>query len=184
MISEFEAINTELSNGERLLWSAQPRQGIVFRPIDWFLIPFFLLWMSPAVGMLFVGEENVQNNTTLPFLVIPLIFVFVGLYMLVGRFLIDAKRRKRTFYGLTDKRAIIASQNKIKSVPITDGTELELKRHKQNFSTIQIGATPGFDFFSMSGTMSFWNGASQSNCFEWVHNGEEVYRHAKSIRGY
>ena len=35
-------------------------------------------------------------------------FVLVGLYMIFGRFFIDAAQRNRTWYGITNRRLIIA----------------------------------------------------------------------------
>ena len=97
-------LRRELGPGERLLWSGMPRQGVVFRAIDLFLFPFFLVWAGiptlAALGFLTSGKGTGMDLFFLPFLVI-------GAYMLVGRFFVDARQRARTFYGVTNQRILI-----------------------------------------------------------------------------
>jgi hypothetical protein len=42
-------IQPELSPGERLLWSGQPRGGIHLRAADAYVIPFSILWCGFAI---------------------------------------------------------------------------------------------------------------------------------------
>ena len=184
MVSEFEVINRELSRGEKLLWSGQPKQGLVFRPIDALLIPFFLFWTSGPVAIVFSVDLTQQENIPSLFLVVPFAFVLIGSYMLFGRFIVDAMRRKNTFYGLTDKRAIIASKSKVKSVPITATTELEVKRQRKGFGTIQVGGSPGLGWSSFVSSFDLLGGPPNGNCFERISGAEEVYRMAKELRGF
>jgi hypothetical protein len=44
------AIRSELSSGEKLLWSGQPSGGLRLRPADALMIPFSLLWAGFAVS--------------------------------------------------------------------------------------------------------------------------------------
>jgi len=98
-------LRPELGPGERLLWSGMPRQGVVFRPIDLFLIPFILLWAGiptfAALGLL-KSDRGVGIGD---FFFLP--FILIGAYLLVGRFIVDAKQRARTFYGVTNQRVLI-----------------------------------------------------------------------------
>lgn len=42
-------LRQHLDSGENLLWTGQPKTGIVFRNADIFLIPFSLLWCGFAI---------------------------------------------------------------------------------------------------------------------------------------
>ena len=39
-----DLIRGELGKGEKLLWAGRPRQGVVLRAADAFLIPFSIMW--------------------------------------------------------------------------------------------------------------------------------------------
>src|SRR5438067_12634035 len=101
-------IERYLNAGERLLWVGRPPQGIMFRQSDWVAIPFSLMWGGFAIcwecaasGVVSRGRLNLCPAT------FGLPFVAIGLYMIIGRFFHDAWQRRRTWYALTDHRALI-----------------------------------------------------------------------------
>lgn len=106
-------IQHELPQHEVLLWAGKPRQGLVFRHFDRYLIPFSILWFALAVYWEILAFDVVEETassmaaTFYPLSGIP--FVLLGLYALIGRFVVDQKRRANTCYGLTDTQAIIIS---------------------------------------------------------------------------
>jgi hypothetical protein len=100
-------IARELDREERLLWSGMPRQGLVLHSSDIFLIPFSLLW----AGFAFFWEAMVISSPPPGgglFALIPALFglpfVIVGIYILFGRFWVDARNRARTYYGVSHLR--------------------------------------------------------------------------------
>jgi hypothetical protein len=104
---EYEAkqlILRELEAGERLLWAGQPRRGICFRKGDIFMIPFSLIWASFSI---FWEIMAFSENSPLFFRFWGIPFILVGAYMVAGRFVWDARRRAKTYYGVTDRHLLI-----------------------------------------------------------------------------
>src|SRR5262245_20169707 len=106
--SRFEAeqvVSKELAPGERLVWAGRPRRGFRLTALDAFLIPFSLAWC----GFVVYFERAALRSGSAAMVIFGLPFVAVGLFLLVGRFVLDALRRAKTFYGVTNQRALIVS---------------------------------------------------------------------------
>jgi hypothetical protein len=143
-----EELRFELSQGERLLWSGRPRTGVVFRPTDIFEIPFSIFWTGFSVFWISVAAAGGGA-----FALFGVPFLVIGFYMLVGRFVIDAKQRARTLYGVTNQRVIIKSglfSRSVKSINLRTLSDLTMTEKKNGGGTITLGpASP----------MSYWSGA-------------------------
>lgn len=154
-----------LASGEKLIWTGKPRTGIVFRPSDTFVIPFSIVWAGFAIFW-----ETVVLMTDTPFFFklwgIP--FVLVGLYITVGRFFVDAKKRKNTVYGITSDRIIIKSgvvTSDIKSLNIKNLPEITINEKPDNSGTITFGST---DFRQ-------GKGVQQPPSLEFIEDARRVY---------
>jgi hypothetical protein len=90
---------------EQLLWCGQPDPAKKFTGIDVFMVPFSLLWGGFAI---FWMAAAVGGGAPLPFALFGLPFVAVGLYFIFGRFVVKARRKRQTAYGLTERRALVA----------------------------------------------------------------------------
>ena len=101
-----EVIRGELLRGEKLLWSGRPSQGLQLSASDWFTVPFSLVWCA-FVGTWLLPASRTRGSPV--DLLFGVLFAAYGLYMLVGRFFVDAAARARTFYGLTATRVVIVS---------------------------------------------------------------------------
>jgi Bacterial PH domain len=99
-----ELILRELDAGERLLWAGRPRRGICFRGGEIYVIPFSLIWAS---FWIFWETMAFRENSPLFFRFWGILFILVGAYMVAGRFVWDARRRAKTFYGVTDRHILI-----------------------------------------------------------------------------
>jgi len=103
----FRDIKTELrqhlDNNENLIWTGQPKTGVIFRSEDIFLIPFSVIWCGFAI---FWFTTAISSGAPFFFSLFGLPFVIIGLFFVFGRFIIDAKQRENTIYGLTEERII------------------------------------------------------------------------------
>jgi hypothetical protein len=94
-----------LRPGEQLLWAGRPDPAVHLTPADVFVIPFSLLWGGFA---LFWTYSAAAGGAPLPFVLFGVPFVALGLYMLVGRFVYKAQRKRATAYGVTTERVLVA----------------------------------------------------------------------------
>ena len=87
-----------MSNTDTLLWSGKPKQGIVFTSKDVFFIPFSLVWCGFAV---FWTISATGHGAPLFFTLWGVMFVCIGLYFVVGRFIHDSMKRSGMEYSIT-----------------------------------------------------------------------------------
>ena len=90
------------------------------------------------------------------------LFVGIGIYLLVGRFFADAFYRSRLVYGVTDRRAIIASgilQRSLQSIDLSSLSGLKREDRADGSGTIFSGISPG------TGTA----GMAQAFCVPSIH---------------
>ena len=167
-----DELRSDLNPGEKLIWTGKPKTGIIFRSSDIFLIPFSLLWG----GFAFFWETSVIA-TGAPFFFrlwgIP--FVLVGLYITVGRFFLDAKKRANTVYGITPLRVIIKSgllSKNVKSLNIRTLSDITITEKAGNSGTITLGPS-NIGYSMMQGTE--WPGTQQPPKLEFIEDAKTVY---------
>jgi hypothetical protein len=174
-----QALARDLMHDELLAWAGRPKQGIYLSPSDALRIPFSVLFC----GFVFVWEFQVIS-TGAPFFMglfgIP--FVLMGLYQLVGRFFVDARKRAMTFYGITNRRVLIVSQGftrNITGVDLANSREISLEERSDGTGTIFLGkrGPQGFEAFG-------WQAPQTANTptLQRVPDAREVFnmiRHAQ-----
>ena len=108
----------DLLRDEKVVWAGQPDARFHFSGEDLYLVPASLLWG----GLALLWEAGVLGfwggNGPAPwfFLLWGIPFVLIGQYMIWGRFVVKAYRNRRTFYGLTNKRALIINRTSSRQV--------------------------------------------------------------------
>ena len=91
--------------GEELVWTGRPDPAKHLTAADAYLVPFTLLWTGLSVSLLGTALARGAPLSTALF---GLPFVVVGVYIVVGRFMYKASRKRRTVYGLTEGRALVS----------------------------------------------------------------------------
>jgi hypothetical protein len=128
-----------LLDGERILWSGRPRSGLLFGPRDVFLIPFSLFWGGFA---LFWEGTAIHSGAPILFRLWGVPFVLVGIYLIAGRFLVDAWARRNTLYAVTNQRVLIARSwpfRKFVAVNLDRLPEAQLSESANGRGTIRFG---------------------------------------------
>jgi len=166
-------LRQHLDSGENLLWTGQPKTGIVFRTADIFLIPFSLLWCGFAI---FWFTTALTSGAPFFFVMFGVPFVLIGLFFVFGRFIIDAKQRENTTYGMTDDRIIIKSgvmSKKVKSLNIRTLSDIEYSESNDGTGTISIG--PKNPMTIWGNGMNWWPGMKSNPQLEMIPNVRKVY---------
>jgi hypothetical protein len=180
-------LNPQLDSGERLLWSGQPRGGIRLRRQDALLIPFSLLWGGFAIFwecMALTATTKAPGPVAVVFPLFGLPFVGVGLYLIFGRFFVDAKVRAGTFYGVTNERIIIIKglfSQQTKSLQLRTLTDVSLTQRPDGSGTISFGPAPWMGGFFPAGS---WPGAGRyaPPSFDLIDGAKGVYDTIRSAQ--
>lgn len=127
-----------IPRGERILWSGKPKEGIVFRLADLFIIPFSICWFGFAI----IWEYSVIKSGAYLFALFGLPFLAVGAYMTVGRFILDNIRRKSTAYAITNTQVIILVKLKygaVNAIDIASLGDIIISEKKDGRGTLILG---------------------------------------------
>lgn len=135
--------NADIQNyflpGEKLLWLGRPKQGLMFNRKDLFQVPFSLMWGG---GVIF-WESTVVRQVNAPFFFklwgVP--FVLAGLYLIVGRFVLDAFIRARTQYAVSNQRILVLREgwfSRLLTMPLERLQTLDLDQNGDGTGTISF----------------------------------------------
>ena len=82
-----------------------------------------------------------------------LLFIGLGIYLLVGRFCANRLYRSRLIYGITDRRAIIISgfrRRSVQSIYLSSLSALTLEERPDGSGTIYFGDQPPYSHWQRS----------------------------------
>ncbi len=103
----------DLLKGENIMWSGQPEPGVNFTKGDIFLVPFSLFFAGFSLmwfGTVIFSEPlnpDKSAGVIIFFYLIGFVFTVLGLYFAFGRFLYKRWKKRKTYYALTDQRALV-----------------------------------------------------------------------------
>jgi len=132
-------IEQELGSGEKLLWSGQPRTGLRLRASDAYAIPFTMLWCGFTI---FWETLVIRGGAPFFMLLWGVPFVLLCIYMVIGRFFVDAIIRGKTFYAVTSERIIIVTglfSKGVRSLNLRTLPEIWLNERRDGSGTITFG---------------------------------------------
>jgi hypothetical protein len=139
---------------EKILWSGTPAPGLLLTHSDWFVIPFSLIWTG-GVFTGFVAMVSAEDPDPMGVLITSFM-TLVGVFLVVGRFVLDAYIRRNLDYALTDRRILIARSGlgrKFTAMHLDRIADVDIDHHARGRGTIRFG----------QGTIS-WPGAN----FNWA----------------
>jgi hypothetical protein len=116
----------ELNQGEKLLWSGQPPQGIRFRWTDLIFVPFGCVFMlGPLAGVIAAINQQGPEAAFMLLFITP--FVLIGGFLAFGRFFVEKMQRGQN--SLRSHRRTLAHSLRSLAVPAQVARPGELERH-------------------------------------------------------
>ncbi len=143
-----QALRRELTRGERLIWSAQPRASMMTSALwIWlFAIPWTLFALFWESGVLSIWSDRNTAASSLEigfgvvFAIFGLPFIAIGFWMLWKP--VSAMRKARdTIYGLTDMRLIRVvegSKRVVASVALDQMGPMDRTERRDGWGTLRI----------------------------------------------
>jgi hypothetical protein len=175
-------IQEELNPEEKIIWVGQPQQGFMLRSGDLLYIPFSILWGGFAI----FWEYTALTATPLSFASLwGIPFVLMGLYLIFGRFMVDIIQRSRTYYVLTNSRAIIVSSLfnlNIKSLELVDLPEINITTKNNGKGTITFGSMPSMSWMTSGSGLPNSNKNNLPPSFEMIDDVRMVYQLIKTSK--
>jgi hypothetical protein len=122
---------------ESILWRGRPDPSVVFAPQDILLVPFTIAWAGFAIfwdSGIAGGEWNFGTIWDIP-------FVIVGLYIVVGRFIVKGWAKRHTWYAITTTRAVRITKHGGSLLEVPPSTSMEIRRRRDGRHGTAIIAT-------------------------------------------
>lgn len=151
-----QIIRSRLLPGEHILWEGRPAQGLLLTRRDGLLIPFSLFFLGFSILWTTIAASGAPDF----FALFGSLFIAVGLFFAVGRFLLDAWLRSRTRYAVTDRRVLVARTGPLGQFIAVDRTKLpaiDLSEHADGRGTIRFG--PPAPMFQSNNSFAGWTPA-------------------------
>ena len=183
MFNQFATPETQVQNAigadVPLRWVGRPAQGLLFRTGDLLMIPFSLLWGGFAI---FWESTAISDGGPIFFRLWGIPFVLIGLYMIAGRFIVDAYLRAHTTYAIGDHAIYFVRDglaNGVSTLAASALTPVQMQLGANGRGTI-IFADSAIRFFNYSASWRMTTAPDYA--FESIPDVQKVYEMINSIR--
>ena len=122
-----------LEEHEWMLWKGSPHKGHLLYPKEIGFILFSSIW---TLGLLYIVIFRISLEgmiSIFPVSLIPLLMFIIGCYLLFWRFIVEANRRKKLQYIITNKKVVIKCGQKQK-IYTKDDLQIKLLHRFSNGS--------------------------------------------------
>ena len=161
------------------MWRGAPRSDRWFYAGDALLVPFSVMWG----GFTIFWEASAISDGAGPFFYLwGIPFVFVGLYIIVGRLLVRRRIRRQTQYVVTDRRVIsltptLRGGRRVTSVWFASYPPVERNVRANGEGTITIGTVPaGQRWVAADASWPGGGKGSSAVVLADIPDAEQVYR--------
>jgi hypothetical protein len=187
--NSFLAVQPELTPGESVLWAGRPNIGVLFHKEDLLLVPFSLLWGGFAIfwegavaGYWGTGTPAAGTWTFGILWGIP--FVLVGQYLIWGRFVYSAWKKKRTHYAVTNRRVIVVQNGwrRLMASTYLDSLPVLIKEGSNKVGNLRF--SPVQPIWSNRSGWGPWDSMTIGNApaFVDIEDVDSVYRLVSELR--
>jgi hypothetical protein len=133
------ALAARLKPGERLLWWGRPFGGAAMQRRDLLLVPLAALWLGLAATW---QHEAVLRDPSAGTILSAAAFIAIGLYILIGRFAVEAGLRRRTLYAVTNMHAHVISPLGRHALSLADLGRCRIAGEPAGRRTLAFGRDP------------------------------------------
>jgi hypothetical protein len=174
----------ELLPRERILWTGQPIPYALLNKGDIFLIPFSFIWFGIVLSS-FRDMFKASSSMIFPSFLIPALFLIVGFYMSIGRFIYLYLVKKKTYYAITDQRVLVLTNlfgKNLQAVYIKDLQNITKSENSNGNGTIIFGNQNNNS--NQNSGLSFFNSYNGVNVptFSNIKDVKQVYEKVNKLK--
>jgi hypothetical protein len=174
-------VDAHLDPDEDPVWTGRPDPKRLFSPVDFLMMPLSALMVALAVGgffgILFGAPDppGIDRGPDAASIVGSVLFLLsfggFAFFLAVGRFQLKRAVKRRTYYGLTEHRAVLVYDgrwvHRVREALLSE-SELDIRRRRDGSGTITFrplhgsrtwAATtdPFYAMASQNGPVAFWD---------------------------
>ncbi len=150
-----------LRPAENVLWYGKPSKLELFTRQDLSAIPIGLLFCA-MLG--YAAYKSLHSGESLPSKFLSILFIGVGLYAILGRYVVRLFQLKNAKYALTSQRLLQQCGKQLKSVELNQLPMMHLELNDDGSGTIYFGSRGTVQQYGMNRRYEM-----QRPVFEMVH---------------